>query len=149
MPPTMFDRGNVNMFQPYVVGQSGTDSPETVLVTKLPARIRRIVQATTKREYRCSKGLGPRAEGYGCNQPSALSPQPFHCSVRGGRRRLEHEVDFLRVLRADRDAMRHRAELLVPRLDRIGARRQVLDVELAVLVGYREVRMVEDADVGV
>jgi hypothetical protein len=39
------------MFCPYVVGQSGTDRPESVLVTKLPARIRRTVQATTKREY--------------------------------------------------------------------------------------------------
>ena len=36
MPPTHFDGGNVNMFQPYVVGQSGTERPEPVLVTRLP-----------------------------------------------------------------------------------------------------------------
>jgi hypothetical protein len=37
------------MFQPYVVGQSGTDKPESVLVTKLPARISRTVLAATYR----------------------------------------------------------------------------------------------------
>ena len=47
MPPTHFEGGNVNMFQPYVVGQSGTDRPESVLVTKLPARISRTVLAAT------------------------------------------------------------------------------------------------------
>jgi hypothetical protein len=40
------------MFQPYVVGQSGTDRPEPVLVTRLPARSRRIVEATTSLEKR-------------------------------------------------------------------------------------------------
>jgi hypothetical protein len=39
--------GKVNMFQPYDVGQSGTDKPEPVLVTRLPARSRRIVKAAT------------------------------------------------------------------------------------------------------
>jgi hypothetical protein len=47
MPPTHLDGGNVNMFWPYVVGQSGTDNPEPVLVTRLPARSRRTVQAAT------------------------------------------------------------------------------------------------------
>src|SRR5215510_1793551 len=47
MPPTHFEGGNVNMFQPYVVGQSGTESPESVLVTRLPARTSRTVQPAT------------------------------------------------------------------------------------------------------
>jgi hypothetical protein len=44
--------GNVNMFQPYVVGQSGTAKPDPVLVTRLPARTRSTVQATTTFEKR-------------------------------------------------------------------------------------------------
>src|SRR5262249_23318880 len=44
MPPTHFEGGNVNMFQPYVVGQSGTERPEPVLVTRLPASTRSTVQ---------------------------------------------------------------------------------------------------------
>src|SRR6187402_566515 len=47
MPPTHFDGGKVNMFWPYVVGQSGTESPEPVLVTRLPASTRRTVQPAT------------------------------------------------------------------------------------------------------
>ncbi len=35
------------MFQPYVVGQSGTERPESVLVTMPPAAISRTVQAAT------------------------------------------------------------------------------------------------------
>jgi hypothetical protein len=35
------------MFQPYVVGQSGTDSPESVLVTEAPAAISSTVLAAT------------------------------------------------------------------------------------------------------
>ena len=44
MPPTHFDGGNVNMLQPYVVGQSGTASPDCVLVTRLPASTSSTVQ---------------------------------------------------------------------------------------------------------
>ena len=40
-------------------------------------------------------------------------------------------------------------ELLVPRLDRVGARRQPLQLELAVRVGDGEDGMIEHADVGV
>ena len=47
MPPTIFSSGNVNMNQPYVVGQSGTDSPEPVLVTRPPAKIRTAVESAT------------------------------------------------------------------------------------------------------
>ncbi len=35
------------MFQPYEVGQSGTDNPEPVLVTRLPASTRSTVQPAT------------------------------------------------------------------------------------------------------
>src|SRR5262245_58072898 len=44
MLATHIDGGNVNMFQPYVVGQSGTERPAPLLVTRLPARISRTVQ---------------------------------------------------------------------------------------------------------
>jgi len=47
IPPTILLSGNVNMFHPYVVGQSGTDRPESVLVTDAPAAISRTVQAAT------------------------------------------------------------------------------------------------------
>ncbi len=47
MPPTHFEGGNVNMFQPYKVGQSGTDRPDAVLVTRLPASTSSTVQPAT------------------------------------------------------------------------------------------------------
>ena len=47
IPPTILLSGNVNMFQPYVVGQSGTARPESVLVTDAPAAMRMTVQAAT------------------------------------------------------------------------------------------------------
>src|SRR5436190_24241139 len=116
------------MFQPYVVGQSGTERPESVLVTKLPARIRRIVQPTTKRENLWSiiaRQESRKAEGRKAGRqeghflPFCLPAFLPFCLVRRlCRRRLEHEIDFLAVLRGDRDALRHRAELLVPRFDR-------------------------------
>jgi hypothetical protein len=52
IPPTHFDKGNVNIFQPYVVGQSGTDSPDSVLVTSPPTKIRNAVQQAVKRAKR-------------------------------------------------------------------------------------------------
>ena len=48
-----------------------------------------------------------------------------------------------------RHALRRGAELLVPRLDRVGAGRQRLERELAVCAGHGEVRVIEHADVGV
>ena len=47
IPPTIFSSGNVNMFQPYVVGQSGTDRPDPVLVTRPPAKISTAVETAT------------------------------------------------------------------------------------------------------
>src|SRR6185503_20170893 len=47
MPPTILLSGNAHMNQPYVFGQSGTDSPEPVLVTSPPAKIRTAVDAAT------------------------------------------------------------------------------------------------------
>src|SRR5262252_2628791 len=63
MPPTHCDGGNVNMFQPYVVGQSGTDKPESVLVTRLPARTRRTVQPATNFAKRWSITGTARPDG--------------------------------------------------------------------------------------
>ena len=52
IPPTHFEYGNVNMFQPYVVGQSGTLKPDCVLVTRPPRKIRNAVQQAVKRANR-------------------------------------------------------------------------------------------------
>ena len=46
-------------------------------------------------------------------------------------------------------ALRHRAALLVPRFNRVRARRQPLDIELAFVVGHREERVIEHADIRV
>src|SRR5690348_14126470 len=52
IPPTHFEYGKVNMFQPYVVGQSGTLRPDCVLVTSPPKKIRSAVQEAVKRANR-------------------------------------------------------------------------------------------------
>src|SRR5437773_9261402 len=52
MPPTHFESGNVNMFHPYVVGQSGTLKPDSVLVTSPPTKIRNAVQPAVNRAKR-------------------------------------------------------------------------------------------------
>src|SRR5690348_5760256 len=99
------------MFQPYVVGQSGTDRPEPVLVTRLPARSRRTVKAARKVENRCSITCADGQAGQvGLNPafPARAAVQPF---VRGRRTRgFEGEVDVLRILLAERDALRHRPQ---------------------------------------
>jgi hypothetical protein len=48
IPPTILDSGKVNMLWPYVVGQSGTDRPDSVEVTRPPATIRASVAAATR-----------------------------------------------------------------------------------------------------
>jgi hypothetical protein len=48
MPPTHLESGKVNIFQPYVVGQSGTDNPESVLVTNPPTKINKTVVQAVK-----------------------------------------------------------------------------------------------------
>ena len=45
MPPGIFESGYVNMFWPYVVGQSGTERPDAVEVTRPPATMRQSVAA--------------------------------------------------------------------------------------------------------
>src|SRR5947209_7513705 len=54
IPPTHLEGGKVNIDQPYEVGQSGTDNPEPVLVTRLPARTSTTVQAARNWEKRWS-----------------------------------------------------------------------------------------------
>jgi hypothetical protein len=54
MPPTIFSSGNVNINQPYVFGQSGTERPEPVLVTNPPARISTAVETATSDANRWS-----------------------------------------------------------------------------------------------
>ena len=50
--PTHIEGGKVNMLQPYDVGQSGTERPDPVLVTRLPASRSSTVQPATKVEKR-------------------------------------------------------------------------------------------------
>src|SRR5687768_16884289 len=119
MPPTIFSSGNVNMNQPYVFGQSGTERPEPVLVTSPPARISTAVETATS----------------AANRWSNISLD------------LEDEGDALRFLRADGDALRLRAELLVPRFDGVRARRQTGQRERAVSAAHRMERVIEHADV--
>ena len=47
MPPTHRDIGKLNIDDPYVVGQSGTDRPDPVLVTSPPAVTRTSVATAT------------------------------------------------------------------------------------------------------
>src|SRR5947207_12306236 len=80
--------------------------------------------------------------------PSALSHVAFLIRCRRSRR-LERERDLLGFLLAERDALRRRPELLVPRFDRVGARRQIPELELPVVLRHGEVGMRQHADVGV
>src|SRR5438874_8905579 len=111
MPPTHFDGGNVNMFQPYVVGQSGTESPESVLVTRLPARTRRTVQPATNFAKRCSIAGITRREGQdrqdgqdgkSCLSRPAYPAYPAPPALVSRNRRFEREVRALGFLRGDR-----------------------------------------------
>src|SRR2546426_11621719 len=118
MPPTHFEGGKVNRFQPYVVGQSGTERPEPVLVTRLPASTRSTVQPATKVAKRWSIS-GPerrerreRREGWAGRFAFQPIPPflPFLpeklvagcCCFHG---RLEGEGNLLRVLLAERDLL--------------------------------------------
>ena len=87
-------------------GQSGTDRPEPVLVTSPPAKIRTAVEAATS-----------------AAKSGSIAIETL---------RFERERDVFGFLLADRDRLRLRAELLVPRLDRVGPRRQPFERERAV-----------------
>jgi hypothetical protein len=52
MPPTIWLSGNANICRPYVVGQSGTERPEFVLVTMPPAATSSSVATASSRQYR-------------------------------------------------------------------------------------------------
>src|SRR6476469_8283502 len=117
MPPTHFEGGNVNMFQPYVVGQSGTESPEPVLVTRLPASTSSTVQPATNFAKRWSI-TGITWPGW------AEGPIPPGTELVRRGSGLEREVGFLGVLGTERHHGGLRAALLVPRFDRVGPWRQ-------------------------
>src|SRR5512145_63133 len=67
---------------------------------------------------------------------------------RSAARRREGEVELGRLVRRDGHAAAPDAELLVPRFDLVGSRRQARDRELAVGAGNGEVRVTENSDVG-
>ena len=77
MPPTHFDGGNVNMFQPYEVGQSGTDRPDPVLVTRLPASTRNTVQPATAGILWCTLAKQVGVRGWSGGPASGETPPPF------------------------------------------------------------------------
>src|SRR5690242_7230967 len=66
-----------------------------------------------------------------------------------GLRTAEGEVGRLGLARADGDGLRLRAQLLVPCLDRVRARGEILDRERSVVARRRIERMGQDADPGV
>src|SRR5688572_19321619 len=108
---------------PYVFGQSGTASPESVLVTIPPAAMSSTVEAATNVAKRC-------------NQINGLPESIGAC-----RRGFEGERELLRFLLTERDGLCLRAELLVPRLDRVRARGNILQREASLARGHGEVRM--------
>src|SRR5277367_7190957 len=76
-----------------------------------------------------------------------------HCTFRATRNktnlraRLEYEFERLGFVRPDRNFLALGAELFVPRLDRVGARRKILQIEVAIFVGHDKIRMLEYYDV--
>src|SRR5437762_6237172 len=68
---------------------------------------------------------------------------PFLPLVRRDRGCLDREGDVLRLARADGHALGYCAALFVPRLNRVRARREPFDIELALVVGHREERVIE------
>src|SRR5450759_5559310 len=137
MPPTI---GGMTL--PYESGQSGTARPDSVDVTSAPARRSRKTRNATLRvatlripAFRAS--FASRSFVF-----SALIP--WRESGSG----LEREGDRLGLGRADRDLLRLRAELLVPRFDRVRAGRQVLDRVRAVCGRDREERVRDDTAIG-
>src|SRR5271169_2158145 len=137
MPPTI---GGMTL--PYESGQSGTARPDSVDVTSAPAtRSRKTPNATLR-----VATLRIPAFRASCAAlsfvPAALIPSRESGSG------LERERHRLGLGRADRDLLRLRAELFVPRLDRVRARGQVLDRVGAIRGRHREERVRDDAAVG-
>ncbi len=60
---------------------------------------------------------------------------------------LENELQNFRLIGFDGDLLSQHAVLFMPSLQRIVAGRNVFQIEGAILVGDREVRMLEDRDV--
>src|SRR6185295_3477240 len=104
MPPTHFEGGKVNMFQPYVVGQSGTARPEPVLVTRLPASTRSTVQPATNFAKRWSISGQEGRERQEGRPILPFLPRKLVAGCALGRR-LERERDFLGFLFGDRDLL--------------------------------------------
>src|SRR5262245_49365001 len=120
------------MNQPYVFGQSGTDSPEPVLVTSPPAKIRTAVHTATN-----AANTGSSIAEY----PGGLAGSDL-CAFEG-------EGDVLTFLCSNRHHLRLRAQLLVPRFDRIRARREPLEREGSIGAGDGIKGVIQDADPGV
>ena len=110
------------MNQPYVFGQSGTDRPEPVLVTRPPAKISSAVDNATSVAKRWSS-MGPCQVAVVLNEKGtsfvSFSPIVTVCGLR--------------------------AERFVPRFDRVGAGRKAFQLEASLVCRHRVERVVEHA----
>ena len=146
---------------PNEVGQSGTESPASLLVTSAPAMIRRkVAQARTRRsvmgrDCRCAGiGFQSRPLGSGRHQRDALSERDRSrsrssphsansCFIKPGiaspqtaaatRCGLEALIDGLGFFRGDGYLLVLLAQFFLDEGDSVVARRQALDLVLAVL----------------
>src|SRR5664279_877621 len=137
MPPTI---GGMTL--PYESGQSGTARPDSVDVTSAPAtRSRKTPNATPRVATLRIPALRVSSVSVSFVFSAFIPPRKSGSG-------LEREGDRLGLRRADRDLLRLRAELLVPRFDRVRAGRQVLDRIRAVRRRHREERVRDDTAVG-
>src|SRR5579862_760455 len=145
MPPTM---GGVS--EPYESGQSGTESPASLEVTKAPAISRKNVQHAVKTAKRCTLRL--RSCELMAEQSSARrrrkESRPAKLRAETLASGLEGNGYGLRFLRANRDRLLARPVLFVPCRDGVRAGRNVLDLERSVFSGDLEVRVAEHGDIG-
>src|SRR5664279_3852137 len=112
MPPTI---GGMTL--PYESGQSGTARPDSVDVTSAPAtRSRKTPNATPRVATLRIPALRVSSVSVSFVFSAFIPPRKSGSG-------LEREGDRLGLRRADRDLLRLRAELLVPRFDRVPAGR--------------------------
>src|SRR5579864_7546695 len=60
---------------------------------------------------------------------------------------FESEIQALGLTRSDGDLLRHRAQFFVPGFHRVVSRRQVRQLEAAILTCHREVGVLEHSDI--
>src|SRR5919201_3188013 len=152
-PPTIFGIG-----EPKQVGQSGHARPESVLVTRPPATIRRSVRnaaAAARRRTHIGRRLQKRREERVFYAPLPCNGKPENGSAAVSRPVLAGALLSPVVLEChlgglagfDGHFLRLRAVLLVPRLERVLARGHIVDLERTVGAAHRLQAVLGDADV--